>query len=81
MITFLQKKVNGEAPKGGVGAAIIADIDKQVKEDIPIWEHKKFALKPVLCDMDGPIAQFRKQYATFYVNYNEAQRIAALNLD
>jgi len=79
--SFLQKKVNGEAPKGGVGAAIIADIDKQVKEDIPIWEHKKFALKPVLCDMDGPIAQFRKQYATFYVNYDEAKQIAALNLD
>ena len=51
--------------EGGVGAAIIADINKQVKEDIPIWENKKFALKPVLCDMDGPIAKFRRQYATF----------------
>ena len=38
------------------------------------------ALKPVLCDMDGPIAKFRRQYATFYVDYDEAQRIAALNL-
>jgi len=79
--SFLQKKINGETPKGGVGAAIIADIDKQVKEDIPIWENKKFALQPVLCDMDGPIAKFRKQYATFYVDYNEAERVAALNLD
>ena len=78
--SFLQKKVDGKVPEGGVGAAIIADINKQVKEDIPIWENKKFALKPVLCDMDGPIAKFRRQYATFYVDYDEAQRIAALNL-
>ena len=78
---FLQKKINGEEPVGGVGAAIIKDINKQVKEDIPIWENKKFAIKPVLCDMDGPIAKFRKQYATFYVDYDEAQSIAALNLD
>ena len=65
---FLQKKVDGKTPTGGVSAAIIADIDKQVKEDIPIWEHKKYAEKPVLCDKDGPIAQFRKHYSNFYAS-------------
>ena len=43
--SFLQKKVNGEVPAGGVGAAIIADINKQVKEDIPVWENKKYAIE------------------------------------
>jgi phenylpropionate dioxygenase-like ring-hydroxylating dioxygenase large terminal subunit len=66
--SFLQKKVNGEVPTGGVGAAIIADINKQVKEDIPVWENKKYASKPVLCDSDGPIAKFRKHFATFYAD-------------
>ena len=65
---FLKKKVNGEVPEGGVAAAIIKDINKQVKEDIPIWENKKFANQPVLCDRDGPIAKFRRHYATFYAN-------------
>ena len=31
--------------------------------------------------MDGPIAKFRKQYTTFYVDYDEAKSIAALNLN
>ena len=66
--SFLQKKVDGKVPTGGVGAAIIADINKQVKEDIPVWENKKYASKPVLCDSDGPIAKFRKHFATFYVD-------------
>ena len=78
--SFLQKKINGKVPKGGVGAAIIADINKQVNEDIPVWENKKYAYKPVLCDKDGPIAKFRRHFATFYIDYDEAKRIAEMNL-
>jgi 3-ketosteroid 9alpha-monooxygenase subunit A len=38
-----------------------------VVTDIPIW-HKKIHLRePLLCDGDGPIMQFRKYYAQFYV--------------
>ena len=62
---------NTDVKEGGIGQIqypIIADIDKQVKEDIPIWEHKKYADKPVLCDKDGPIAQFRKHYSNFYAS-------------
>src|SRR5262249_35428235 len=40
--SFTQRKVNGEEPKGGVGAAIVRDIVKQMNEDIPIWEHKRY---------------------------------------
>jgi hypothetical protein len=79
--SFLQKKVDGKVPSGGVGAAIIADINKQVKEDIPVWENKKYASKPVLCDSDGPIAKFRKHFSSFYVEYNEAEAIETLNID
>ncbi|MDA8526939.1 Rieske (2Fe-2S) protein [Gammaproteobacteria bacterium] len=79
--SFLQKKVDGKVPSGGVGAAIIADINKQVKEDIPVWENKKYASKPVLCDSDGPIAKFRKHFSSFYAEYNEAEAIEALNID
>ena len=79
--SFLQKKVNGEVPTGGVGAAIIADINKQVKEDIPVWENKKYASKPVLCDSDGPIAKFRKHFATFYADDNDSESIETANID
>ena len=63
---FSQQKENGKDPKGGVAAAIIADINKQVQEDIPIWENKKFLANPILCSKDGPISQFRKWFKQFY---------------
>jgi hypothetical protein len=37
-----------------------------VEADIPIWEHKRFVANPVLCDGDGPIAEFRRWAAQFY---------------
>lgn len=63
---FVQRKENGEAPRGGVGAAIIRDVVKQLGEDIPIWENKAYLERPVLCDGDGPIAEFRRWSQQFY---------------
>ena len=63
---FTQPRVNGEDPKGGVAAAIIRDIVKQTNEDIPIWENKVYRERPVLCDGDGPIAQYRRWCQQFY---------------
>ena len=63
---FVQPLVNGEKPKGGVAAALIRDIVKQMNEDIPIWESKKYLPRPILCDGDGPIAEFRRWATQFY---------------
>jgi hypothetical protein len=63
---FTQAKENGQKPVGGVGAAIIRDIVKQLNEDIPIWENKQYFERPVLCDGDGPIAEFRRWCQQFY---------------
>ncbi len=63
---FVQRKENGLAPRGGVGAAIIRDIVKQMNEDIPIWESKRYLPRPILCDGDGPIAEFRRWATRFY---------------
>jgi 3-ketosteroid 9alpha-monooxygenase subunit A len=63
---FIQKKVNGEEPTGGVADAIVADIHKQMEEDRIIWARKKYFHKPMLCDNDGPFAKFRKWYSQFY---------------
>lgn len=38
----------------------------QVEEDIPIWNHKFYNPEPILCDGDGPIAQYRKWFKQFY---------------
>jgi 3-ketosteroid 9alpha-monooxygenase subunit A len=63
---FIQPKVDGQDPVGGVAAAIIKDIVKQMNEDVPIWENKSYLARPGLCDGDGPIADFRRWCTQFY---------------
>ena len=63
---FIQPKVDGKDPEGGVAAALIRDIVKQMNEDVPIWENKKYLPRPTLCDGDGPIADFRRWCEQFY---------------
>ncbi len=70
---FTQPKVDGEVKKGGVNAAIIANIVGQLAEDRPIWENKIYRPLPILCDGDGPIAKFRKWYSQFYVDFDTRQ--------
>jgi 3-ketosteroid 9alpha-monooxygenase subunit A len=50
----------------GVGAAIIKDLEKQMSEDIPIWEHKRYYDKPMLCDGDGKFGVYRKWMRQFF---------------
>ena len=45
---------------------MIAEIVRQVQQDIPIWENKVYREKPLLCDGDGPIAKYRKWFSQFY---------------
>lgn len=50
----------------GVGAAIIRDLEKQMAEDIVIWENKAYLTRPLLCDGDGPIGTYRKWLRQFF---------------
>jgi len=36
--------------------------------DFIVWNNKKYRAHPLLCDGDGPIAQFRQWFKQFYVN-------------
>ncbi|HYC53778.1 MAG TPA: Rieske 2Fe-2S domain-containing protein [Candidatus Binatia bacterium] len=64
--SFSVKKIGDAGTTRGVGKALIADIDKQMSEDIPIWENKVFLDRPMLCDGDGPIGVFRGWCKQFY---------------
>jgi phenylpropionate dioxygenase-like ring-hydroxylating dioxygenase large terminal subunit len=46
--------------------AIAARIMKETREDMRVWEHKRFHLQPVLSDADGPIMRLRKWMSQFY---------------
>ncbi len=58
---------SGDAQKArGVGDAIIRDLEKQMSEDIPIWENKKYYTKPMLCDGDGKFNVYRRWMRQFF---------------
>jgi len=49
-----------------IGEAFVKEVNRQFRDDIPIWENKKYLERPQLCDGDGPIARFRKWATQFY---------------
>jgi hypothetical protein len=63
---FTVRKMGDEKLTSTVADAFVAEINKQIVEDTPIWEHKAFLPVPALADGDGPILKFRKWYAQFY---------------
>jgi len=64
--SFSVKRIGDADVTRGVGRALIADIEKQMGEDRPIWENKVYHPRPVLCDGDGPIGVFRRWCQQFY---------------
>ncbi len=64
--TFAKPKVQTEA-QNMLSQLAIDEIVRQVQQDIPIWENKKYAKTPMLCDNDGPIIKYRQWFQQFYV--------------
>ncbi len=44
------------------------DMAVAVEQDFPIWENKAYHKAPRLCDGDGPVPDFRRWAAQFYVS-------------
>jgi phenylpropionate dioxygenase-like ring-hydroxylating dioxygenase large terminal subunit len=51
----------------GFLAAYADDMAAAVEQDFPIWENKTYLERPRLCDGDGPVGDYRKWAAQFYV--------------
>jgi phenylpropionate dioxygenase-like ring-hydroxylating dioxygenase large terminal subunit len=49
-----------------VTKARMRDLVKQVNQDIPIWNAKRFHKKPLLVKGDGPMLAYREQYDRYY---------------
>ena len=71
---FIVRKLDDEALTSKVAQSFVNEINNQVQEDRPIWEHKRFLPTPALADTDGPIMQFRKWYSQFYAEPYEVSR-------
>ena len=72
---MLRFGVSMKATKGMTDELIDHFIDNMrdgYLQDVQIWENKIYLDKPVLCDGDGPIGEFRRWYAQFYSPRSEA---------
>ncbi len=65
---YTQPKDQAEGPMAGVARAIIKDVNKQLDQDKVVWDRQQYQPNPIICQGDGPIAQFRKFYSRYYVN-------------
>jgi len=56
-----------------LGQKMIAELKRQMDQDIVIFEHKKYLTKPCLVKEDGPIAEYRRKARRDYTGefYNE----------
>lgn len=65
--TFTVRKVGDDASfNSTVGEAFVNEVDRQVREDKPIWENKAYLPRPALADTDGPFGKFRRWASQFY---------------
>ena len=75
--SFKTKKLGNEEATSNVGKAFIKEIERQMGQDIPIWENKVMKVPPVLCDGDGPIGLFRRWSKQFYLPEATPEMFAA----
>ena len=64
--SFTLKKLAHKDVTLTVGKHYIAEIERQLEQDIPIWENKIYIHPPLLVEGDGPIALYRKWCRQFY---------------
>jgi phenylpropionate dioxygenase-like ring-hydroxylating dioxygenase large terminal subunit len=64
--SFSVCSARGLTTDSGAGKASIDESVRQMEQDIPIWESKRYLEQPLLCDGDGPIGRFRSWSAQFH---------------
>jgi 3-ketosteroid 9alpha-monooxygenase subunit A len=60
------KVVGSRARTEGYVNGYMANLEAGFEDDLRIWESKRYADPPVLCEGDGPIGRLRRWYRQFY---------------
>jgi 3-ketosteroid 9alpha-monooxygenase subunit A len=64
--TFMLRKMGDVELDKGIGGAFIREIERQLEQDIPVWENKIYLDRPLIVKEDGPIGLFRTWARQFY---------------
>jgi phenylpropionate dioxygenase-like ring-hydroxylating dioxygenase large terminal subunit len=49
-----------------VNQARMRDLCKQINQDLPIWNNKRYVPRPIIVQGDGPVLAYRSAFARFY---------------
>jgi 3-ketosteroid 9alpha-monooxygenase subunit A len=74
---FAVKKLPDKDATTTVYHAFISEIERQLGQDIPIWENKVYVHPPLVVESDGPIGIFRRWTKQFYTESSDSGVTAA----
>jgi hypothetical protein len=70
-IHFSMRKLADAAASEAVAALNDRITNEQFRQDVPIWENRRYLEKPRLTELDGPVAQYRRWFRQFYSGHAE----------
>jgi phenylpropionate dioxygenase-like ring-hydroxylating dioxygenase large terminal subunit len=65
--TFFVERDPDSGEPSRYGRGLMREFERQITQDIPIWEHKIYRATPRLAMGEGPIVDFRRWTEQFYV--------------
>ena len=65
-LRFTMYHAAGDEIASKIGQGFGAEVARQLDQDIPIWEHKRYQASPALAPSEKPITEFRRWASQFY---------------
>jgi 3-ketosteroid 9alpha-monooxygenase subunit A len=65
---FTLKNPGGDDHVANIARAFVDSVTREVHQDIPIWEAKRYVADPALASSEKPIADYRRWFAQFYAD-------------
>jgi nitrite reductase/ring-hydroxylating ferredoxin subunit len=67
-VTFLftLRNPDGDERAARIARAFVDSVSREIGQDIPIWENKRYRPNPALAPSEKPIMDYRRWYAQFY---------------
>jgi nitrite reductase/ring-hydroxylating ferredoxin subunit len=69
-ICFSMRALDEEVLTNSIAELNAKTTNLQFTQDIAIWENKVYLTKPILTQVDGPIAQYRRWFSRFYSTWS-----------
>ncbi len=63
---FMLHNPERDAQISRIGAAMLDSVSREVLQDVPIWETKRYVATPALAPSEKPIVEFRQWFSQFY---------------